>query len=184
MIAEELGILVNELISKYFKDIVDIEFTARMEDRLDSVEMGTLQWKDVIRDFYGGFVKELKVAESNIEKVKFEEVLAGENCPKCGKPMMIKQGRFGKFIACSGYPTCKTTKPIVKSTGVKCPKCGKEIVEKVTRKGKVFYGCSGYPKCDTAYWDKPTGEICKKCGSMMVLKGNKKTPVCSNKDCK
>ena len=84
--------------------------------------------------------------------------------------MMIKQGRFGKFIACSGYPTCKTTKPIVKSTGVKCPKCGKEIVEKVTRKGKV--------------WDKPTGEICKKCGSMMVLKGNKKTPVCSNKDCK
>lgn len=184
LIAEELGILVNELISKYFKDIVDIEFTARMEDRLDSVEMGTLQWKDVIRDFYGGFVKELKVAESNIEKVKFEEVLAGENCPKCGKPMMIKQGRFGKFIACSGYPTCKTTKPIVKSTGVKCPKCGKEIVEKVTRKGKVFYGCSGYPKCDVAYWDKPTGEICKKCGSMMVLKGNKKTPVCSNKDCK
>ena len=95
-----------------------------------------------------------------------------------------KQGRFGKFIACSGYPACKTTKPIIKLTGVKCPKCGKEIVEKVTRRGKVFYGCSGYPECDVAYWDKPTGEICSKCGSMMVVKGNKKIPVCSNKDCK
>ena len=107
MIAEELGILVNELISKYFKDIVDIEFTARMEDRLDSVEMGTLQWKDVIIDFYGGFVKELKVAESNIEKVKFEEVLAGENCPKCGKPMMIKQEKFGKFRRQIGRASCR-----------------------------------------------------------------------------
>ena len=182
----KLGFDVIGILQDYFTDIVDVKFTGEMEDNLDSVEMGEKDWKKVIADFYEGFSKELKDADREVERIEKEVVLSDEVCEICGKPMAIKEGRFGKFLACTGYPECKNTKPIVKSTGVKCPKCGKEIIEKKGRKsGKLFYGCSGYPECDIVFWDKPTGDTCPDCGSMLVkTKGKSGTVKCSNPDCK
>ncbi|MBR4091434.1 MAG: topoisomerase DNA-binding C4 zinc finger domain-containing protein, partial [Mogibacterium sp.] len=170
----------------YFSDIVDVKFTGEMEDNLDSVELGEKDWKKVIADFYKGFSEELKAADREVERIEKEVVLSDEVCEICGKPMAIKEGRFGRFLACTGYPECKNTKPIIRSTGVKCPKCGKDIIEKKGRKsGKLFYGCSGYPECDVVFWDKPTGEICPDCGSMLVkTKGRSGTVKCSNPECK
>ena len=181
-----LGFDVTGILSEYFSDIVDVKFTGEMEDNLDSIELGDKEWKNVVADFYKGFSEELKVADREAERVEKEVVLSDEVCEICGKPMAIKEGRFGKFLACTGYPECKNTKPIVKSTGVKCPKCGKDIIEKRGRKsGKVFYGCSGYPECDVSYWDKPTGKMCPECGSMLVkTKGKTGTVKCSNPECK
>jgi len=182
----KLGFDVIGILQQYFTDIVDVKFTGEMEDNLDSVELGEKDWKSVIADFYKGFSEELKVADNEVERIEKEVVLSDEVCDICGKPMAIKEGRFGKFLACTGYPECKNTKPIVKSTGVKCPKCGKDIIEKKGRKsGKKFYGCSGYPECDVVYWDKPTGEMCPDCGSMLVkTKGKNGTVKCSNPECK
>ena len=182
----KLGFDVIGILQQYFTDIVDVKFTGEMEDNLDSVELGEKDWKSVIADFYKGFSEELKVADNEVERIEKEVVLSDEVCDICGKPMAIKEGRFGKFLACTGYPECKNTKPIVKSTGVKCPKCGKDIIEKKGRKsGKQFYGCSGYPECDVVYWDKPTGEMCPDCGSMLVkTKGKNGTVKCSNPECK
>ena len=182
----KLGFDVIGILQDYFTDIVDVKFTGEMEDNLDSVEMGEKDWKKVIADFYEGFKDELKAADREVERIEKEVVLSDEVCEICGKPMSIKEGRFGKFLACTGYPECKNTKPIVKSTGVKCPKCGKDIIEKKGRKsGKLFYGCSGYPECDIVFWDKPTGDTCPDCGSMLVkTKGKSGTVKCSNPDCK
>ena len=182
----KLGFDVIGILQTYFKDIVDVKFTGEMEDNLDSVEMGEKDWKKVIADFYEGFSKELKDADREVERIEKEVVLSDEVCEICGKPMAIKEGRFGRFLACTGYPECKNTKPIVKSTGVKCPKCGKDIIEKKGRKtGKLFYGCSGYPECDVVFWDKPTGDMCPDCGSMLVKsKGKNGTVKCSNPECK
>ncbi len=182
----KLGFDVIGILQDYFTDVVDVKFTGEMEDNLDSVEMGEKDWKKVIADFYEGFSKELKDADREVERIEKEVVLSDEVCEICGKPMAIKEGRFGKFLACTGYPECKNTKPIVKSTGVKCPKCGKDIIEKKGRKsGKLFYGCSGYPECDIVFWDKPTGDTCPDCGSMLVkTKGKSGTVKCSNPDCK
>ena len=152
----ELGFLVNDLMEEYFKDIVDAGFTANMENRLDDVEVGSQKWKNLISEFYGPFKKELDVADSAIEKIVVEDVPTGELCELCGKPMVIKAGRFGDFIACSGYPECKNTKPIIKTIGVKCPNCGKDIVARKSKRGRLFYGCSGYPDCKTVFWNKPT----------------------------
>ena len=182
----KLGFDVIGILQVYFSDIVDVKFTGEMEDNLDSVELGEKDWKKVISDFYKGFSEELKVADREVERIEKEVVLSDEVCEICGKPMAIKEGRFGRFLACTGYPECKNTKPIVKSTGVKCPKCGKDIIEKRGRKtGKVFYGCSGYPECDLVLWDMPTGGICPDCGSMLVkTKGKNGTVKCSNPECK
>lgn len=182
----KLGFDVIGILQDYFTDIVDVKFTGEMEDNLDSVEMGEKDWKKVIADFYVDFREELKKADREVERIEKEVVLSDEVCEICGKPMAIKEGRFGKFLACTGYPECKNTKPIVKSTGVKCPKCGKDIIEKKGRKsGKLFYGCSGYPECDIVFWDKPTGDICPDCGSMLVKsKGKSGVVKCSNPDCK
>jgi len=180
----ELGFLVTGLMEEYFKEIVDVNFTAGMEDRLDDVEARGLEWKKVIRDFYGPFKKELEVADEAIEKVVVEDKPTGELCEICGKPMVIKSGRFGDFIACSGYPECKNTKPIVKTIGVKCPKCGKDILEKRSRRGKIFYGCSGYPACDQSFWYKPVNRQCPECGSLLMEKKTKTTELaCSNPEC-
>lgn len=185
IIPTKLGFLVTDLMSKYFKEIVDCGFTADMENKLDDVELSKEFWKDVIRSFYKNFEKELVVADKEIEKLEMPEKPAGENCEKCGKPMLIKMGRFGEFMACSGYPDCKNTKPIVKKTGVKCPKCGKDIVKRKSKKGKIFYGCSGYPNCDMVFWDKPTERKCPECGSLLVEKKLKNSKYsCSNKECK
>ena len=180
----DLGFLVNDMMEEHFKDIVDVNFTAAMEDSLDDIEMNKKEWKHVVGDFYGPFAEELKKADSVIEKVKIEDQPTGEVCELCGKPLVIKTGRFGDFIACSGYPECKNTKPIIKSIGVKCPNCGNEIVARKSKKGRLFYGCTGYPKCNMVFWNKPVDKQCPKCGSLLTEKKTKKKElVCSNPNC-
>ena len=172
-------------MEEYFTQIVDVNFTAAMEDRLDDVEVKGTEWKSVIREFYGPFREELDKAEADIEKVTVEDQPTGETCEICGRPMVLKAGRFGEFIACSGYPECKNTRPIVKTIGVKCPKCGKDILEKRSRRGKIFYGCSGYPDCDQSYWYKPVNKECPQCGSLLVernFRGRVKL-CCSDPEC-
>ncbi|MGN0659343.1 MAG: type I DNA topoisomerase [Emergencia sp.] len=184
LVPTELGFLVTGLMEEYFKEIVDVNFTADMEDRLDDVEIRHTDWKDVIRDFYGPFEKELEAADKAIEKVQVEEQPTGENCELCGKPMVLKMGRFGEFIACSGYPQCRNTKPVVRTIDVSCPKCGRDIVVRKSKKGKLFYGCSGYPECDQSYWYKPVNKKCPKCGSLLVEKKTKTgTLACSGAEC-
>ena len=184
LVPTELGFLVTGLMEEYFKEIVDVNFTAGMEDKLDDVEIKDLEWKKIIRDFYGPFEKELEVADHAIEKVTVEDQPTGETCELCGKPMVLKTGRFGEFIACSGYPECKNTKPIVKTIDVKCPKCGKDIVARKSKKGKLFYGCSGYPDCDQSYWYKPVDKKCPKCGALLIEKKTKAGNLaCSNAEC-
>ena len=182
----KLGFDVIGILQEYFSDIVDVEFTGEMEDKLDSIEQGGKDWHSIISDFYEGFSEELKKADEEVERIEKEVVLSDEKCELCGRPMAIKEGRFGNFLACTGYPECKNTKPIIKTTGIKCPKCGKDIIEKRGRKtGKVFYGCSGYPDCDVSYWDKPTGRMCPECGSMLVeSKGRTASVKCSNPECR
>lgn len=162
----ETGVLVNDLLVKHFPEIVDIQFTAKMEEDLDKIAEGEKKWVPVIREFYEPFHKNLVQKESEVQKQEIEEK-TDEVCPNCGKPMMVKRGRFGKFLACSGFPECKTTKPLKKDApktiGMKCPKCletlpeeeAGDVVMKRTKKGRVFYGCSRYPKCDFASWKNP-----------------------------
>ena len=184
LVPTELGFLVTGLMEEYFKEIVDVSFTASMEDKLDDVEVEGLEWKTIIRDFYGPFKKELDAADAAIEKITVEDQPTGETCQICGKPMVLKSGRFGEFIACSGYPECKNTKPLVKTIDVKCPKCGKDIVAKKSKRGKLFYGCSGYPECDQSYWYKPVNKACPKCGALLVEKKTKAGKLaCSNAEC-
>lgn len=180
----ELGFLVTELMETYFKEIVDVGFTAGMEEKLDDVEVKGLEWQKVIEDFYGILKDELEVADNAIEKVKLEDELTDELCELCGKPMAIKHGRFGEFLACSGYPECKNTKPILKKLDVKCPVCGKDLVIRRGKTGKMFYGCSGYPDCNQVYWYRPVDKKCPKCGSLLVQrKGRGHELACSNNDC-
>ena len=184
LVPTELGFTVNDIMVEYFSDIVNVKFTAAMEDKLDDVESKGIEWKKIISDFYGPFDKELKKADAVLEKVKVADRDAGEICPLCGRPMVIKTGRFGDFIACSGYPECKNTKPIVKSTGVKCPECGKEIVERRSKRGKIFYGCSGFPDCKVSFWYRPVNKTCPKCGSLLLERKGKGTSLaCSNEEC-
>lgn len=184
LLPTELGFIVTDMMQQYFKEIVDTGFTAQMEENLDDIETKGVRWKSVIEDFYAGFKEELEIADKEIEKVEFEVELTGEVCEKCGKPMAVKHGRFGVFAACTGYPECKNTKPLVQSINVKCPKCGKDIVARKSKKGRVFYGCSGYPECTQVYWNKPVNRECPKCGSLLVEKKGKETSyACSNSEC-
>lgn len=184
LLPTELGFVVTQMMEEYFSEIVDVNFTAGMEEKLDDVEIKDVEWKQIIRDFYVNFEKELTYADEKIENVEFEDEPTGELCEKCGKPIVIKNGRFGDFIACSGYPDCKNTKPIIKSTGVACPNCGKDIIERKSKRGRVFYGCSGYPDCKQVFWNKPSGKKCPECGSMLVEKKGKNTTLsCSNNEC-
>ena len=186
LIPTELGMTVTDLLKEYFKDILDVDSTANMEDQLDDVEMGSVQWKDVIRNFYKGFEKELEIANKEIEKIEQKVVLTDEVCEKCGRPMALKNGRFGEFLACTGYPECKNTKAIVKKIDVKCPKCGiGDIVARKSRRVKLFYGCSEYPECDQVFWYKPTKKKCPLCGSLLLQhKLKNSTLSCSNSECK
>ena len=171
----QLGFVVNDLLAENFADIVDIDFTARMEENLDEVARDHRNWVDVIQDFYKPFEQTLETAQERIEKVELVET-TGETCPKCGKTMVVKVGRFGKFLACSGYPECKTTKPFQIKTGAKCPECGGELVQRSYKKGgktRRFYGCSSYPKCKFATIFRPLPQPCPKCGSLLTaFKGN------------
>ena len=184
LVPTDLGFVVTGLMEEYFKEIVDAGFTAEMEDKLDDVEAKDLDWKKIIRDFYGPFKEELDIADKAIERVEIPDRPSDEVCEVCGKPMVIKSGRFGDFLACSGYPECKNTKAIVKSINVKCPDCGRDIVAKRGRSGKIFYGCSGYPECTRAYWYKPTNKKCPECGELLLEKHTKTTKyACSNDKC-
>ncbi|MBR5129256.1 MAG: type I DNA topoisomerase [Firmicutes bacterium] len=180
----DLGFVVTELMEEYFKEIADTGFTATMEDKLDDVEIKSLDWKEIVREFYATLKEELEVADKAIEKVEVEDQLTDEMCEICGKPMAIKSGRFGEFLACSGYPECKNTKPIVKKTGVACPDCGGDIVAKRGRSGKVFYGCSNYPTCNKAFWYKPVDRKCPECGEILLERNLRNAKiVCSNEKC-
>ena len=184
LLPTDLGFIVTDMMVQYFKEIADTGFTAQMEDNLDDIEVKGVAWKSVIGDFYGTLKKELEIADQEIEKVEFETELTGEMCENCGKPMAVKHGRFGAFAACTGYPECRTTKPIVQSINVNCPKCGKAIVARKSKRGRLFYGCSGYPDCTQSYWNKPINKPCPKCGELLVEKKGKETKyACSNEEC-
>ncbi len=182
----ELGRLVDSILREHFPSIVDVGFTAGMEKKLDAIEEGTSQWKQVVGEFWTPFIKQIAKAEENIERVKLKDELAGENCEKCGLPMVIKRSRFGKFIACSGYPECKNTKPFLEKTGAVCPKCKGDIVVRRSRKGRVFFGCSNYPKCDFVSWYRPLPDKkCPLCGTFLVEAKSKSSNYrCGNPDCK
>lgn len=181
----DLGINVNDLLVGYFSKIINEQFTAKMETELDRIEDKKVAWKALMREFYNEFKDDLENAKESAKKVEIKVEKTGEKCPQCGKDLIYRDGRNGKFIGCSGFPDCKFTKAIIKDTGVKCPKCGGNIVERVSKKGKVFYGCSNFPACDYATWDKPTGEICEICGDLMVHKKNRHEDkiICNNENC-
>ncbi|MGL5641913.1 MAG: type I DNA topoisomerase, partial [Paraclostridium sp.] len=182
----ELGKIVTTILEDNFQKFVDVDFTADMENMLDGVEEGNIAWKEVVADVYAPLKEAIEVAIENIEKVNMDEE-TDEICETCGSNMVIKYGRFGKFIACKNYPECKTTKPLVNKIGVKCPKCNKgDIILRKSKRGKAFYGCSNYPECDFVSWNKPTGELCSECNSYLVEKITKSETkvICSNKECK
>ena len=166
----EIGIAVNDLLAEHFPDIVDLKFTAQMEGDLDKVAEGGEDWVKLLAKFYGPFVRELDEAEKKLPRLEIKDEPTDEICPNCGRPMVIKTGRFGRFISCTGYPECKTTRPILKDTGAKCPKDGGMIVERKSRKGRIFYGCANYPKCDFVSWDRVVPQPCPVCGAYVVAK--------------
>ncbi|MCD6435393.1 MAG: type I DNA topoisomerase [Clostridiales bacterium] len=181
----ELGFIINDIMTKYFMSIVDVDFTAAMEGYFDLIEKGEEQWKNIIKNFYVPFENMLEVAENDLEKIDLTEP-TDIDCDLCGAKMVIKHGRYGKFLACSNYPECKNTKPILKEIGVKCPKCEKgQIVERRTKKYKIFYGCSEFPNCNFVSWNKPINKKCPECGSILVegKSRDKEYYVCSNKEC-
>ena len=187
LIPTELGKIVNDMMCKNFPDIVDVAFTATMEDELDDVEAGSADWHRIVSDFYGPFEKDLEKAEASIEKVSIEDQVSDVPCEKCGAMMVYKMSRYGRFLACPNFPACRHTLALPNNIGVPCPKCGGELLERISRKGRKFYGCEKYPECDFVSWDRPVADKCPVCGSYMVLKrGGKDTlwHVCANETCR
>ncbi|MDD2696596.1 MAG: type I DNA topoisomerase [Candidatus Pacebacteria bacterium] len=180
----QIGTVVNDLLVKHFPEVVDIKFTAEMEEDLDKIAQGSRKWVPVIREFYKPFEMNLKNKYKEISKKDITEKPTKKICPKCGAPLLIRLGKYGEFYACSSFPKCRYTESLEKNAlGVKCPKCKKgEVVEKRTKRRKIFYGCNTYPKCDFALWDKPTGETCPKCKSLLI-KTKRGQIKCSNKEC-
>ena len=182
----ELGIMITDMMKEYFSDIVDIAFTAEMEERLDEVEEGRVNWRDVVADFYGPFEKTLENAEAKIEKVEMKDEVSDVVCDKCGAKMVYKLGRYGRFLACPNFPDCRNTKAIQVEIEAPCPKCGGKLLQKMSRKGRKFYGCEHYPECDFVSWEMPVKEKCPQCGSYMTLSRSKKGDfhVCANEACR
>ena len=182
----ELGEIVNKLIVEFFPDIVNVTFTAEMEQKLDDVEIGKEQWQKVIDGFYQPFKLELAKAESQMEKIQIKDEPAGFDCDVCGQPMVIKLGKYGKFYACSNFPDCRNTKQIVKAIGVTCPLCQEgQVIERKSKRNRIFYGCDRYPACEFTSWDKPVGRSCPKCDHYLVekkVRGGGKQVVCPNGD--
>ena len=181
----ELGEIVNDLMMEYFPNIMDYQFTADMEEKLDAVEEGNTEWRDIIKDFYGPFSQYLDHADQSIEKIEVKDEVSDVICENCGSNMVIKMGRFGKFLACPNFPECRNTKPILEEVDADCPKCGGAIVQRKSKKGRKFYGCEKYPECDFVSWDLPVREKCPDCGSFMVQKNtaSEKKVKCTNKEC-
>jgi DNA topoisomerase-1 len=188
LLPTELGKIVNSIMSEHFKDVVDVEFTASIEEKLDLIEEGGTKWTDVVESFYIPLKKDIEEAESKVSKITIEDEVTEEICEKCGKHFVIKNGRFGKFLACSGYPECTNTKPIVEKLDVPCPKCTDgEVLARKSRKGRRFYGCSRYPECDYVSWYEPVKEKCAVCGGLQYKKYTKKDGAyleCSVETCK
>lgn len=180
----ELGEVVNDIMVNNFDDIVDIDFTAKMEEDLDKVEEGELEWKEIVRVFYAPFYEKIKLAEEKIGEIDIEDQKTDVICENCGRNMVIKYGRYGRFLACPGFPECRNTKPLFEDADVCCPLCQAKVFIKKTRKGRLYYGCEKNPACNFMSWNRPTGEICPECGSFLVEKGSKtKKIVCSNNQC-
>jgi DNA topoisomerase-1 len=175
LIPTKLGIAVTGFLSNYFSDIMEIGFTAKVEEQLDDVANGEMDWKQLLKDFYDPFEAVLDEATETAERVPRDQIdeESDEVCEKCARPMVIKSGRFGPFLSCSGFPDCKNSKPIINKIGVNCPECDRELVERRRRgkAGKIFYGCSGYPGCDFAMNQKPISQPCPDCGMMLTASG-------------
>ena len=182
----ELGFVVVDMLEEYFKNIVDVKFTAGMENELDEIAEGRIEKNDLLHNFYGPFETTLEKADEAIGHVELPVEVSDVQCELCGRMMVVKQGRYGKFLACPGFPECRNTKPILKETGVACPKCGGSIVERRTKRGRTFYGCKNYPECDYVTWDTPLKETCEKCGAFMLkhhYKNGRALLYCSNDAC-
>ncbi|MEW6723718.1 MAG: type I DNA topoisomerase [Bacillota bacterium] len=185
-IPTELGLIVVELLEEYFQEIVDVGFTASLEKELDQIEEGTLNWRAVVGNFNERFEADLRRADEAIEKVEVPEEVSEVVCEKCGRQMVVKHGRYGRFLACPGFPECRNTKPLLETTGARCPVCGGEIVARVSKRHRRFYGCANYPECDFVTWYKPTADTCPRCKTFLVERRhrNGKTYLaCANQDC-
>ncbi|HKG25571.1 MAG TPA: topoisomerase DNA-binding C4 zinc finger domain-containing protein, partial [Thermomicrobiales bacterium] len=173
-----------DLLVEHFPRIFDIGFTSQLENELDEIASGDRAWVPTMREFYGPFTETLKQAEQSVQRVRLKDEPSGENCEKCGRPMVIKLGRYGKFLACSGFPECRNSRPLLEKIGVTCPTCKEgEIVERRSKKGRTFYGCERYPGCDFVAWNKPVNATCPRCGSYMVEAGRKgqiRCPACGH----
>ena len=167
----ELGCVVNDLLVANFSAIVDTGFTAQMEEALDEVASGERDWVPLLREFYGPFQSTIDAASKTLGRVRVADEVSDEVCSECGRPMVIKAGRNGKFLACSGFPECKATRPIVKRTGAACPSCGADILERRSKRGRIFYGCSRYPECDFTVWNQPLPVPCPECGGLVTRQG-------------
>lgn len=180
----ELGFIVTDVMKEFFPDIVDVKFTAQMEEQLDRIEEGIEKWCDVIDEFYNGFNDSLKIAEEQMKDIEIKDEETDIKCEFCGRNMVIKYGRYGKFLACPGFPECKNTKPLYEEIGVTCPKCGGKIIIKKSKKGKIYYACENSSNCGTMFWDRPISETCPKCGALLVEKYSKGRKIikCSNCD--
>lgn len=186
LLITELGDIVITLLKEHFPDILNLEFTANLEEKLDLIEEGKASWKDVVEDYYVPFSLTLAEAEEKIGKVKIEDQVSEEICENCGRNMVIKMGRYGKFLACPGFPECRNTKPLLEEVGASCPTCSKPLVVRRSKKGRKFYGCLGYPECDFVSWEMPAPDPCPECKQMMVIKSSKrqKKHVCTNPECR
>lgn len=183
LLPTELGVTVNDLLRRFFPDILNLDFTAGLENQLDEIGAGKLEWKRVVGEFYAKFKGDVEVAEKEMDMVQIEDEVSDEVCEHCGRNMVIKTGRFGRFLACPGYPECKNTKPLLRKIDVKCPKCGGDIVQLKSRKGRFFYGCKNFPDCDFRSWKQPVSEKCPRCDSLLVI-DKKGILACSNQECK
>jgi len=186
LLLTELGDIVITLLKEYFPDILNLEFTANLEEKLDLIEEGKAPWKAVVEDYYTPFSVTLAEAEEKIGKVKIEDQVSEEICENCGRNMVIKMGRYGKFLACPGFPECRNTKPLFEEVGTNCPTCSKPLVVRRSKKGRKFYGCLGYPECDFVSWEMPAPDPCPECKQLMVIKSTKrhKKHVCTNPECR
>lgn len=182
----ELGFVVVDLLQEYFQAIVDVEFTAAMEDRLDEIAEGKTSRLELLANFYPSFAETLAQADEQIGQVELPVEVSEVQCENCGRFMVVKQGRYGKFLACPGFPECRNTKPLLKDTGIKCPKCDGNIVERRTKRGKIFHGCQNYPECDFVTWDIPLSDACQTCGALMLrhnYKNGRFITYCNNEGC-
>lgn len=184
LLPTELGRAVTALLANHFRDIVDVEFTARMEEKLDNVEEGKIKWVDILREFYPPFEQTLKLAEKEVEKIKIQDEVSDVSCEKCGRMMVIKMGRFGKFLACPGFPECRNAKPLLEDTGVLCPLCKAKVLLKKTKKGRKYLGCEKNPSCGFMSWDMPSKDNCPECGNFLLKRKGGKALKCSSPECK